>query len=162
MDPVDLVGSETVARIIDWGKLQIQSINKRRALGKLIEETATRAAMIPTCINLSQKFKDAHLVEDLLAHRALLDKDKDEAIRTFLGDGFDKSAYDFVADFWSSVNLIMTTGEESLAARKAAEETEAISRKLDTISGTLGANQLSQEDLFRDSIKLLHQISKTS
>lgn len=148
MDPVDLVGSETVARIIDWGKLQIQSINKRRALEELIEETATRAAMIPTCINLSQKFKDAHLVEELLAHRALLDKGKDEAIRTFLGDGFDKSAYDFVEDFWSSVNLIMTTGEESLAARKAAEETEAISRKLDTISETLGTNQLGQEDLF--------------
>lgn len=148
MDPVDLVGSETVARIIDWGKLQIQSINKRRALEELIEETATRAAMIPTCINLSQKFKDAHLVEELLAHRALLDKGKDEAIRTILGDGFDKSAYDFVEDFWSSVNLIMTTGEESLAARKAAEETEAISRKLDTISETLGTNQLGQEDLF--------------
>lgn len=148
MDPVDLVGSETVARIIDWGKLQIQSINKRRALEELIEETATRASMIPTCINLSQKFKDAHLVEELLAHRALLDKGKDEAIRTFLGDGFDKSAYDFVEDFWSSVNLIMTTGEESLAARKAAEETEAISRKLDTISETLGTNQLGQEDLF--------------
>ena len=148
MDPVDLVGSETVARIIDWGKLQIQSINNRRALEELIEETATRAAMIPTCINLSQKFKDAHLVEELLAHRALLDKGKDEAIRTFLGDGFDKSAYDFVEDFWSSVNLIMTTGEESLAARKAAEETEAISRKLDTISETLGTNQLGQEDLF--------------
>ena len=148
MDPVDHVGSETVARIIDWGKLQIQSINKRRALEELIEETATRAAMIPTCINLSQKFKDAHLVEELLAHRALLDKGKDEAIRTFLGDGFDKSAYDFVEDFWSSVNLIMTTGEESLAARKAAEETEAISRKLDTISETLGTNQLGQEDLF--------------
>lgn len=149
MDPVDLVGSETFSRIIDWGKIQIESINKRRALGKLIEETATRAAMIPTCVNLSQKFRDVHLVEELLAHRALLDKDKDEAIRTFLGDGFDKSAYDFVEDFWSSVNLIMTTGEESLAARKAAEGTEAISRKLDTISGTLGANQLSQEDLFR-------------
>lgn len=149
MDPVDLFGSETVSRIIDWSKLQIQSINKRRALEDLIEETATRAAMIPTCGNLSQKFRDAHLVEELLAHRALLDKDKDEAIRTFLGEEFDKSAYDFVEDFWNSVNLIMTTGEESLAARKAAEGTEAISRKLDTISGTLGANQLSQEDLFR-------------
>ena len=149
MDPVDLVGSESVSRMIDWGKIQITNLIKRRALEDLIEETTTRAAMIPTCINLSQKFKDAHLVEELLAHRALLDKDKDEAIRTFLGDGFDKSAYDFVEDFWSSVNLIMTTGEESLAARKAAEGTEAISRKLDTISGTLGANQLSQEDLFR-------------
>lgn len=149
MDPVDLVGSETVARIIDWGKLQIQSINKRRALEELIEECATRAAMIPTCVNLSQKFRDAHLVEELLAHRALLDKDKDEAIRTFLGDGLDKSAYDFVEDFWNSVNLIMTTGEESLAARKAAEGTEAISRKLDIICGTLGTNQQDQEDLFR-------------
>lgn len=148
MDPVDLFGSETVSRIIDWSKLQIQSINKRRALEDLIEETATRAAMIPTCGNLSQKFRDAHLVEELLAHRALLDKDKDEAIRTFLGEEFDKSAYDFVEDFWNSVNLIMTTGEESLAARKAAEGTEAISRKLDTISGTLGTNQLGQEDLF--------------
>lgn len=148
MDPVDLVGSETVARIIDWGKLQIQSINKRRALEELIEETATRAAMIPTCINLSQKFRDVHLVEELLAHRALLDKDKDEAIRTFLGTEFDKPAYDFVEAFWNSVNAIMATGEDSLAARKAAEGTEAISRKLDIICGTLGTNQLGQEDLF--------------
>lgn len=46
MDPVDLVGSEMFSRIIDWGKIQIESINKRRALGKLIEETATRAAMM--------------------------------------------------------------------------------------------------------------------
>ncbi len=149
MDPVDLVGSETVARIIDWGKLQIQSINKRRALEELIEETATRATMIPTCVNLSQKFRDAHLVEELLAHRALLDKDKDEAIRTFLGDGFDKSAYDFVEDFWNSVNSIMATGDESLAARKAAEGTEIINRKLEIISETLGTNRLDQEDLFR-------------
>lgn len=149
MDPVDLVGSETVARIIDWGKLQIQNINKRRALEELIEETATRATMIPTCVNLSQKFRDAHLVEELLAHRALLDKDKDEAIRTFLGDGFDKSAYDFVEDFWNSVNSIMATGDESLAARKAADGTEIINRKLEIISETLGTNRLDQEDLFR-------------
>lgn len=54
MDPVDLVGSEMFSRIIDWGKIQIESINKRRALGKLIEETATRAAMIPTRVDLSQ------------------------------------------------------------------------------------------------------------
>lgn len=148
MDPVDLFGSETVSRIIDWSKLQIQSINKRRALEDLIEETATRAAMIPTCGNLSQKFRDAHLVEELLAHRARLDKDKDEAIRTFLGNEFDKPAYDFVEAFWNSVNAIMATEEDSLAARKAAEGTEAISRKLDIICGTLGTNQLGQKDLF--------------
>lgn len=149
MDPVDLVGSEMFSRIIDWGKIQIESINKRRALGKLIEETATRAAMIPTRVDLSQKFKDVHLVEELLAHRALLDKDKDEAIRTFLGTEFDKPAYDFVETFWNSVNAIMATEEDSLAARKAAEGTEAISRKLDFISETLGTNQLCQEDLLR-------------
>lgn len=149
MDPVDLVGSETFSRIIDWGKIQIESINKRRALEKLIEEAATRAAMIPTRVDLSQKFRDVHLVEELLAHRALLDKDKDEAIRTFLGTEFDKPAYDFVEAFWNSVNAIMTTGEDSLAARKAAERTEAISRKLDIICGTLGTNQLGQEDLFQ-------------
>ena len=149
MDPVDFFVSETVARIIDWSKLQIQSINKRLALEDLIEETATRAAMIPTCGNLSQKFRDAHLVEELLAHRALLDKDKDEAIRTFLGEEFDKSAYEFVEDFWNSVNLIMTTGEDSLAARKAAEGTEIINRKLEVISETLGTNRSDQEDLPR-------------
>lgn len=148
MDPVDLVGSETFSRFIDWGKIQIANINKRRALEELIEECATRAAMIPTCVNLSQKFRDAHLVEELLAHRARLDKDKDEAIRTFLGNEFDIPAYDFVEAFWNSVNAIMATGEESLVARKAAEGTEAISRKLDTISETLGTNQLGQEDLF--------------
>ncbi|MFR7797527.1 MAG: hypothetical protein ACLU37_04875 [Collinsella sp.] len=97
---------------------------------------------------MSQKFRDVHLVEELLAHRALLDKDKDEAIRTFLGTEFDKPAYDFVEAFWNSVNAIMATGEDSLAARKAAEGTEAISRKLDIICGTLGTNQLGQEDLF--------------
>lgn len=149
MDPIDLVGSETVSRFIDWGKLQIQGINKRRAVEELIEETAMRAAMILTSVDLSQKFRDVHLVEELLAHRTCLDKDKDEAIRTFLGDKFDKSAYDFVEEFWNSVNLIMATGEESLAARKAAEGTEAINRKLDIISETLGTNRLDQEDLFR-------------
>lgn len=149
MDPIDLVGSEAVSRFIDWGKLQIQGINKRREVEKLIEETAIRAAMILTSVDLSQKFRDVHLVEELLAHRTRLDKDKDEAIRTFLGDKFDKSAYDFVEEFWNSVNLIMATGEESLAARKAVEETEAISRKLDTISETLGTHQLGQEDLYR-------------
>ena len=149
MDPVDLVGPETVSRIIDWGKIQITNINKRRALEKLIEETAMRAGMISTCVDLSQKFRDAHLVEELLAHRARLDKDKDEVIRTFLGDEFDKSAYDFVVAFWNSVNTIMATGEEPLAARKAAEGTEAIGRKLDIISETLGTNQLCQEDLLR-------------
>lgn len=148
MDPVDLIGSETFSRFIDWGKIQITNMNKRRALEDLIEETATRAAMIPTCVNLSQKFRDAHLVEELLAHRARLDKDKDEAIRTFLGNEFDKPAYDFVEAFWNSVNAIMATEEDSLAARKAVEGTEAISRKLDIICGTLGTNQLGQEDLF--------------
>ena len=109
MDPIDLVGSETVSRFIDWGKLQIQGINKRRAVEELIEETAMRAAMILTSVDLSQKFRDVHLVEELLAHRTCLDKDKDEAIRTFLGDKFDKSAYDFVEEFWNSVNIIMAT-----------------------------------------------------
>lgn len=149
MDPIDLVGSEAVSRFIDWGKLQIQGINKRRAVEELIEETAMRAAMILTSVDLSQKFRDVHLVEELLTHRTCLDKDKDEAIRTFLGDKFDKSAYDFVEEFWNSVNLIMATGEESLAARKAAEGTEAIRRKLDTISGALGTNRLDQAELFR-------------
>lgn len=162
MDPVDLVGSETVARIIDWGKLQIQSINKRRALEGLIEETAMRAAMIPTDVDLSQKFRDVHLVEELLAHRACLDKDKDEAIRIFLGDGFDKSAYDFVDNFWNSVNLIMATGEESAAARKAAEGTEAINRKLDTIYESLGTNQLGQENLFRHLSSYCTKLAKCS
>ena len=149
MDPIDLVGSEAVSRFIDWDKLQIQGINKRREVEKLIEETAMRAAMILTSVDLSQKFRDVHLVEELLAHRSCLDKDKDEAIRTFLGDKFDKTAYDFVEEFWNSVNIIMATGEESLAARKAAEGTEAIRRKLDTISGALGTNRLDQAQLFR-------------
>ena len=162
MDPVDLVGSETVARIIDWGKLQIQSINKRRALEELIEETATRAAMVRTCINLSQKFRDVHLVEELLAHRARLDKDKDEVIRTFLGNEFDKSAYDFVETFWNSVNEIMATGEDSLAARKAAEGAETISRKLDIITETLGTNQLGQEKLFQHLSSYCSKLTKHS
>ncbi len=162
MDPVDLVGSEMVSRIIDCGKIQITNINKRRALEKLIEETATRAAMIHTCVNLSQKFRDAHLVEELLTHRACLDKDKDEAIRTFLGADFDKTAYDFVEKFWNNVNCIMATGEESPAARKAAEGTEAISRKLDTVSETLGIHQLDQEDLYRHLSSYCTKLAKCS
>lgn len=160
MDPIDLVVSETVSRMIDWGKIQITNINKRRALEELVEETTTRAAMIPTCVNLSQKFRDGHLVEELLAHRARLDKNKDDAIRTFLGDGFDNYAYKFVEDFWNSVNLIMATEEESPAARKAAEETQAINSKLDIISKTLGVDQRDKEDLFRHVYSYCNKIAK--
>ena len=49
--------------------------------------------MISSCIDLGAKFKNTYLLEELLAHRALIDIGKDEAIRTFLGEGYDDSAY---------------------------------------------------------------------
>ena len=61
--------------------------------------------MISSCIDLGAKFKNTYLLEELLAHRALIDIGKDEAMRTFLGEGYDDSAYKFVAEFWDSLGL---------------------------------------------------------
>ncbi|MFR7671113.1 MAG: hypothetical protein ACLU0O_11025 [Collinsella sp.] len=62
----------------------------------------------------------------------------------FLGTEFDKPAYDFVEA--EPVNAIMATGEDSLAARKPQKD--RASAEVDIICGTLGTNQLGQEDLF--------------
>lgn len=145
MNLLDSIGAELLSRSIDWGRTQIKGLANRKKVAELIEQATTRASMIPSCVDLGAKFKNTYLLEELLAHRALIDIGKDEAIRTFLGEGYDDSAYKFVAEFWDSLDIVTSTGEESLAARKAVEGTEAANRKLDALLKVSGIAQKDGE-----------------
>ena len=119
--------------LIDWGKARIEDAKKRMEINNLIQETIIRARMMPSSIDLGTKFEDPYLVEELLAHRSSFDITKEEAIKLFLGDDADKVAHVFTSEFWDAVNNIMSTGEESLADRKAIERIESINQKLDRL-----------------------------
>lgn len=133
------VADAALSRLFDWGKIKVSNRKKQMDICQLIDETATRASMMSTSVDLCAKFRNLPLVEELLAHRGLLDIGKSEAIDIFLGDGADDAAYGFVENFWDSVNTIMSTGDESLADRKAIERIEAIDCKIDHLLETSSA-----------------------
>lgn len=139
------VTDAAVSRLVDWGKAQIGDRKKQKEIARLIDETAIRAPAASSSVDLAAKFGEHHLVEELLAHRELLNVEKHEAIRIFLGDDADDSAYEFVEKFWDSVNAITLTGEESLADRKAVESIEAVSQKIDFLLEAVGAAPSDRE-----------------
>lgn len=142
---LDFFGEELLSWLIDWAKTKISYLTKRQAIIRHITETTMRAPAIHSCVNLKEKFKNPHLVKELLAHRSLLDISKGEAIRTFLGEGYDEPAYEFVSQFWDSMNTILAVGEESLADRKAVEGIEAANNKLDNLAKALLSNPTNCE-----------------
>lgn len=125
-----IAGSElaegALSRAIDWAVAKIADGAKRRKVEKLLDETIMRAALIFSTVDLASKFKDAHRVEELLAHHTLEDKSKDDAIALFLGEDADEEALAFVGDFYDGVTSIMATADESLADRKTLEAIEKL------------------------------------
>ena len=125
-----MAGSElaegALSRAIDWAVAKIADGAKRRKVEKLLDETIMRAALIFSTVDLASKFKDAHRVEELLAHHTLEDKSKDDAIALFLGEDADEEALAFVGDFYDGVTSIMATADESLADRKTLEAIEKL------------------------------------
>ncbi len=142
---VSVVTKTAFSRLIDWCKVRINSWRKQKNIAQLIDETTMRATTVSSSVDLGARFKDRQLVEELLAHRSLLDIGKDEAIAQFLGNSADNSAYRFVAEFWDSVNAIMSVGEESLVDRKAIESLEMINQKVDLLLDVTGATAADQK-----------------
>ena len=146
---MSLIGEESFSQLIGWVKAQVKNLVKKKKIAKLIDQTAMRAPMVASYVDLGAKFKDPRLIQELLAHHSLCDIGKDEAIRTFLGEGFDGPAYEYVASFWDSISVIASTGEESLVARKAVEEAEIANRKLDALAEAVGIAPEDSESLRR-------------
>lgn len=127
-----------LSQFIDWGKARIGDRKKQKAIAQLIEETTMRAALTSSSVDLAAKFKSKSLVEELLAHRSLLDVSKDEAMEVFLGRDADNTAHEFVGDFLDSASVILSTGEESLSSRRAIEGIEGINQKIDRLFDAIG------------------------
>ena len=147
------LGGEAVSRFINWAKAQIADRKKQAAVGRLIDETATRAS-IQSPNNLGRKFRDAHRVEELLAHHELMDISEEQAIRIFLGNSEDQKEYDFVHCFYDEVSRITATGEESLTDRKTLSSIEEANRGITSIQNKL---EKLEEDS-RAEITLLEEV----
>ena len=74
-----------ISQLLDWGRARLSKCAKRKAIERLVDETAMRAPAIPSTVDLASKFNNPHLLEELLAHRSLIDIGKDGAICLFLG-----------------------------------------------------------------------------
>lgn len=141
MDEIVSSLAETVIPVaIDWARAKIRDSSKQRRIKRLIEETKTRAALVPSSFALFARFNNNHAVEELLAHHALVDKTKSEAISTFLGDEADEAAIDFVADFYDSVTEIKATADDSLATRRTLEGVEQLQEQVDALSRQISSD----------------------
>lgn len=129
---VSIAAGEALSRSIDWAKAGIRGLIEKREITTLIDATAARAQMVSSSIDLGAKFRDAHLIEELLAHRKMMDISKHEAIALFLGVDADKTAWNFVEAFYDEVNRITSNPEDPLAGRKAAETSDEILRLMNT------------------------------
>ena len=101
--------------------------------------------MTASQIDLSGKFSDEILVDELISHLELQDIARDDAIATFLDDetGSDNEAYQFVRDFCSKIDQILSPADNSLASVKTLRIVEESNKDIRAL-----ANQLSyyQED----------------
>ena len=123
-----LAAGEALSKLIDWGTVKITERRKQKAIEKLLNETATRAAMTPSSVDLATKFKDKSLIEEMLAHHRLQDKNRAETIAIFLDGKADDRAASFVGEFYDKITAILATGKETLTGRKTlkiAEETQS-------------------------------------
>ena len=129
---VSIVAGEALSRSIDWAKAGIRGFIERREIASLIDATAARAPMVSSSIDLGARFRNDHLVEELLAHRKMMDISKHEAIALFLGDDEDRTAWNFVEEFYDEVNRIVSNPEDPLTGRKAVENSDEILRRMNS------------------------------
>lgn len=129
---ISIVAGEALSRSIDWAKAGISGVIERRKIAKLIEATAVRARMVSSSIDLGAKFQDTQLIEELLAHRSLMDISKHEAIALFLGSDADITAWNFIEEFYNEVNRIASNPDDPLSSRRAAENTDEILRRMNS------------------------------
>lgn len=116
-----LIESELFSRLMNSGMAYLRDWKKRKKIRQLTREAAIRAAFLDTSVDLASKFKDEHLVEELLSHHRQMDVPKSEAVAWFLGDKADDAAISFVNDFYDAVTTITTTDESALSGRRAFE-----------------------------------------
>lgn len=141
------MASGAVSEFINWSAAKIKSRKKQNEIEQLIKETATRAAMTAFSVDLAAKFKDKHLVEEIIAHQVLADKTKTEAIAIFVGPEADDEATFFVERFYDGVSRITATAEESFPGRKTLEVAEATQGDVKTLLDMAMAGGNAQKDL---------------
>lgn len=134
------LAGDVISIAIDWGRAGIANLAKQKRIERLLEETKTRAALMASSCDLAARFNDDYLVEELLAHHALVDKSKSEAISVFLGDEADEAAISFVADFYDSVTEIKATADDSLATRRTLEGVERLQEQVDALSRQISSD----------------------
>lgn len=157
-DIASSAAGEALSKLINWGAAKITDHKKRRAIGKLLDETTIRASMTSSSIDLVKKFKDKYRIEELLAHHKLEDKSKADTIATFLGEEADDEATFFVGEFYNEVTAIMATADESLANRKTleiVEETKSDIKALRAEVEKTAADVTAQIVLLEEIIKQL-------
>ncbi|WP_270573771.1 hypothetical protein [Candidatus Collinsella stercoripullorum] len=134
-----LVG-ESVSRAFDWVSAGITEKRQQREVEELLEETRLRAAMIPTTVNLAEKFGNSILVGELISNLTLKIKPRDESIATFL-DGGDAAAIEFTERFCDEIDRIMSSPTNSIADVKTLRLVEEGNKNIQMIVDWLSVNQ---------------------
>ena len=124
------IAGEMLTRSIDWARAGIDAVAKRHGIQKLIDETAMRASMISSKIDLGAKLRNTSLVEEFIGHHQLMDISKMETISIFLGEEADAEAAALLDDFYEGLTRITAAGKDSVSSRHAEENTEEILRQV--------------------------------
>ena len=80
---MSLIGEESFSQLIGWVKAQVKNLVKKKKIAKLIDQTAMRAPMVASYVDLGAKFKDPRLIQELLAHHSLCDIGTDRPYARF-------------------------------------------------------------------------------
>lgn len=131
--------SKFSSKIVDSLYSRFKKWRQRGQIAKLKSETKLRAAMTASQIDLSGKFSDEILVDELISHLELQDIARDDAIATFLDDetGLDNEAYQFVRDFCSKIDQILSPADNSLASVKTLRIVEESNKDIRALANKL-------------------------
>lgn len=111
---LSLVGS----KVRQWCKL--------REINRLVTGYRKRAAMISTSVDLTSKFGNRALVEELIAHESTMDVDRNEMIGFFLGPNSDGTAVSLVSEFLDELDGVLSPEVGTLADRRNRAKLESI------------------------------------
>lgn len=131
---------EIVSRVTDWVNAKSAERRQRREVKKLVEEARLHAAMIPTTVNLKERFDNSILVGELISSLVLKNKPRDETISAFL-DGGDKVAIEFTKNFCDEIDRIMSPSGDSIADVRTLRLVEENNKAIQKIDDRLSASQ---------------------
>lgn len=137
---VSVLAGKGISWVIDRAVVGLTKVKQRREIEELIKEKQMRASMIPTAVNLAERFGNPILVGELIANLIQKKKSRDEAIGIFLDEG-DAVAIDFMKEFCDEIDRIMSPFDDSFADVRTLRLVEENNEAVQKIADKLSANQ---------------------